>query len=44
MTLSDHMNHKIGVIYRTLLQSEYGIWTMNPFKGHLVLMDTVAAG
>ena len=33
------MNHKLGAIYRILLESDYGIWTINSFKGHLVLKD-----
>ena len=33
----DEMNSKIGSIYHILLQSQYGIWTINPFKGHFVL-------
>ena len=31
------MNLKFQAIYHVLLQSQYGIWTINPFKGHLVL-------
>ena len=39
--LKDQMNHKIGAIYHTLLQSHYGILEKNPFKGHLVLKDVL---
>ena len=31
------MNHKIRAIYHILIQSQYGIWTINPLEGHLVL-------
>ena len=33
------MSHKIGAIYHILLWSHYGIWTINPIKGHVVLQD-----
>ena len=35
--LQDQMNHTIGAIYHILLQPQYGIWTIKPFKGRLVL-------
>ena len=35
--LKDQMNHKIGAIYHILFKSQYGIWTVNPYKGHVVL-------
>ena len=35
--LQDQMNNKIGAIYPILLDSQYSIWTINPFKSHLVL-------
>ena len=28
---------KIAAIYHIPLQSQFGIWTINPLKGHLVL-------
>ena len=31
------MNHTIRAIYHLLLLAQYGIWTTNPFKGHVVL-------
>ena len=32
------MDSKIGATYHNiLLESHYGIWTINPLKGHLVL-------
>ena len=33
------MHHKIGAIYHPLIESQYGIWAIIPFKGHLVLKD-----
>ena len=30
------MNHEIGAIYHILLQSQDGIWTKIPLKGHVV--------
>ena len=36
----DHMNPTIRAICHILLYSQQGSWTINPFKGHLVLHDT----
>ena len=35
------MSYNIGAIYYTLLQTQYGIWTINLFKGHLILEEPV---
>ena len=37
--LKDQMDHKKGAIYHTLLSSQYGIWTISPFRGHFVLKE-----
>ena len=31
------MTHKMQIAYHILLSSQYVIWTINPFKGNLVL-------
>ena len=31
------MKYRIWAIYQILLESQYGTWTINPIKGHLVL-------
>ena len=33
------MSHQIGVIDDIPLEYHYGIWTINPFRGHSVLED-----
>ena len=33
----DQLNSQTGVIYHILSESQYGIWTIRPFRGHLVL-------
>ena len=38
------MNHKFGAIYHILLKFQYATWTINPFKGHLVLKGLPAQG
>ena len=31
------MSPKLGAVYHILVYSQYGIWTINPFKLHIVL-------
>ena len=41
--LQDQMDHKIGATYLVLFCSQYGIWTIYPSKGHVVLEDETPA-